>query len=646
MFGGASSERGSIDLLANRKSMGPSVMGWEDEEQDPEAEERLANKWGLGELMSQLGSGSVPGSPAGGLTPSLPFPRGMLSEEEARADAHETRSMPDLDRPRALSMLDPSSSSSAVGDGEDPPLTRRIRILERRGSASRARTQSLSDALELPSFGDLPSFAESTDLSSRRPSFTLDPLSSNIATSRLSSYSTSPITNRQSIFSLGDQTTAEEPNPRVSSSFARPGASTTASRPVSRFSIAPSTTLDAPSRSEPLDDDADDSRPLSSLSLRPTTPATFTSRFDPAFLAAQRQEIEKERPVFVNKDAGAPPAVVLMPAPLAGRPRSPPPRLRKEGPESEEDEEEEETSNDEAEVLGSQRPAGALYGRSLMDVMAERQTLQKSRARHYISGQDGRRSMMDWGESPAGQKLLAAQEVAGEEGGAEGEPAGLAAARRSRSAMSIFGPDLIYQRDMERLKLIEAEEAREREEQEERERIMWEKEREKQEKKRSGKGKLLKVRRPSGEFPREGGSDAGESAQLSFASRIRLTRDLTARSPPTSPQQPNSPAHLQGAGHSAMAPSISLPSGLTDPTDPSSSSWFPPPAPPKAPSSTSSDGEDDNYQPPPLPSRIPLTSASLQPSKKTAEQEKTSAEHSERLRRAVLMGHMTASVSY
>ncbi|ORY90271.1 hypothetical protein BCR35DRAFT_328901 [Leucosporidium creatinivorum] len=623
MFGGGSSERGSVDLLANRKSMGPSLMGWEDEEQDPEAEERLANEWGLGELMSQLGSGSVPTSPAGGVVPSLPFPKGMLGDEEAGTDAHETRSMPDLDRPRALStisLLDPSASTA----GDDPPLTRRIRILERRGSATRARTQSLGDALELPSFGDLPSFAEPSDISSRRPSLTLDPLiSPNIATHRLSSFSTSPqhFSNRQSLFSLGDRTTAEEPNPRVSSSFARPRASTTASRPISRLSLAPSTTLDPPSRDEPTaDNDADDTRPLSSLSMRPTTPATFTSRFDPAFLAAQRQEIEKERPVFANKDAGAPPAVVLMPAPLAGRPRSPPPRIRKEGSESEEEAEEEETLNDE-EILASQRPAGALYGRSLMDVMAERQNLQKSRARHYVSGQDGRRSMMDWGDSPAGQKLLAAQGVAMEEGGGggEGEPLASGAARRSKSAMSIFGPDLIYQRDIERLKVIEAEEAKEREAQEERERIVWEKEREKQEKKRSGKGKLLKAGRPSGEFPREGGSDA-------------------ARSPPTSPQQSTSPPRRQGAGHSAMVPSISLPSGLTDPAEASSSSWFPVPASSKAPSSTSSD-DDDDYRPPPVPSRIPLSASPL-PLKKTAEQEK-SAEHSERLRRAVMMGDMT-----
>lgn len=501
LFGGGSSERGSLDMLSRRRSLGPSVLALDEQEEDPEAEERLANEWGLGEIMSQLGSGSLPTSPVGGVMPLLPFPKGMVDDDD-QVEALETRSMPDLDRPRALStasLLDPSAASPSA-QGSDPPL-RRIRILERRGSDARLRTQSLGDGLQLPSFGDLPSFADMHPDTARRPS--MDPLISPNINARLSTFSTSPEEQRRSLFSLGDHTSAAEPNSRVSSTFTRPHtAMSSYSRPLSRLSIAPSTSLDPPSRGGGPIDDPDDSRPLSSLSIRPSTPATFTSRFDPAAIAAARAEIEKERPVFANKQAGAPPAIVLMPAPLAGRPQSPPHRMRKEGPESDHEDEVEALAEGDEEAGLPQRPAGALYGRSLMDVMAERQNLLRGRAKHYVSGQDGRRSMMDWGDSPAAQKVLGAQ---GEELAAdEGNPN-----RRSKGVMSVFGEDVFYKRDMERLKLIQAEEAKEREAEEEKERIVRELEAAKQEKKRSGKGKLLKASRPSGEFPRGEHIDAG-----------------------------------------------------------------------------------------------------------------------------------------
>lgn len=61
-----------------------------------------------------------------------------------------------------------------------------------------------------------------------------------------------------------------------------------------------------------------------------------------------------------------------------------------------------------------------------------------------------------------------------------------------------------------------------------------------------------------------------------------------------------------------MAPSISLPVGLANPTDGDlSSSWFPVEPPPRPPSSASSDSNGDDYEPPPVPERTPLAGTSF-----------------------------------
>jgi hypothetical protein len=184
-------------------------------------------------------------------------------------------------------------------------------------------------------------------------------------------------------------------------------------------------------------------------------PAFFTSRFDPVMLSYARQEVQNDRPIFLNKDAGALPKIVMMPAPLSGQPWVPVPKPRIEGPESDSSEEEVE------EVPRAVRAAGALYGRSLLDVLAERKAATKARQKGYIPGQDGRRSMMDWsGSAAAAQKLQA--ESAGMDVPVVGGRTAIDRVARSKSAMSIFGPDLIYQREMEKRVELEKQEALEK----------------------------------------------------------------------------------------------------------------------------------------------------------------------------------------
>jgi hypothetical protein len=198
-----------------------------------------------------------------------------------------------------------------------------------------------------------------------------------------------------------------------------------------------------------------------------------------------------------------------MPAPLAGQRLSPPKKSRKEGPsgESSDENEEEEDEEEEEEEQKPQRPAGALYGRSLMDIMEERKALQKAQQRAYVPGSDGRRGMMDWKDSPAAQESLAAKgALAKLEGRADAEdseekeeevplallPAGGAIRRKekdeaipkSRTTMSIFGPDMLYQRELAAARKLEEEERLEKEEMERREREVEEKRRVKDERRR------------------------------------------------------------------------------------------------------------------------------------------------------------------
>lgn len=221
------------------------------------------------------------------------------------------------------------------------------------------------------------------------------------------------------------------------------------------------------------------------------TPSVFTSQFDPNIIRQQREKQLAERPNFTNPEAGKPPNVILMPAPLAGQRPQPPKKPRKEGPSGDSSEEVEEEDEEELEEEKPQRPAGALYGRSLMDIMAERKALLKAQQRAYVPGSDGRRGMMDWKDSPAAQESLAAQgALAKLEGRGNAEdtdeveeevplallPAGGATRRKpktdaitkSRSGLSIFGPDMLYQRELAAARKLEEEERLEREESERR----------------------------------------------------------------------------------------------------------------------------------------------------------------------------------
>lgn len=482
--------------------------------EDSEEAERLASEWGLGGYLSQLGSGSQSGSvgsigsPLSGIL-GLPLTatnsHGISTDNDPDAtEALETHSMPDLDHARPLSAFSMYNSAQSVSGPTELPV-RRVKILERRTSDGQLKPQSL-EALNLPSFGDLASLA-----------------AGNSTTSASSPTDTRPgSVQRVSVFSLADRTTATSFPSRISSDMGRPSTSmsrpmSSYSRPLSRLSIAtsgvvrattPGSTTGFPSRQSTQEEDGnDDDEPLETLVSRPhsTSPTTpFTSRFDPAMLALARQEIEKERPVFKNKSASAPPAVVLMPAPLAGRSLSPPRKPRVDGPDDDQDSEQDpdlDGPGDEDDEATLQRPAGALYGRSLMDVMTEKKALLKARARHYDAGKDGRRSMGDWADSPAAQRFLATTGTVDDGASIVGTGA-LAKPQAphlpgSRSVMSMFGPDVIYQRDLEQLRLIEADEERERLAREELEAAEKEQERELAEQRHSGKGKLLKAKRRS-----------------------------------------------------------------------------------------------------------------------------------------------------
>lgn len=490
----SSQHEGGVDLAAARGeplspgfSFGDATgdvyhgMQASDTLEDSDEVERLTKEWGLGGYLSQLGSGSQLGSP---ISATLPLRNVMSAIDDQRGDgdnteALETHSMPDLDHARPLSSLSMYDTARSISGEVDPPL-RRVKILERRTSTGQLKPQPTGD-LKLPSFGDLSSFAGPA-VGPTSPLY--DPQSPNTE-------------HRMSVFSLGDRTSAPGPSSRLSSDNARPSTSTSRpfsslSRPISRLSLAPSAALGTASSTggkAPTTEDDEDDRPLDKLAVGRSPsppPAAFTSRFDPAVLARQREQVEKERPQFKNPSAGAPPTVILMPAPLAGQPLVSPPKPRKEGPESDKEDDE-----DEEEILAQpERPAGALYGRSLMDVMAEKKNLLKARARHYDSGRDGRRTLADYGDTVAAQRLLSTAQD-----GENGSVGKLGPAHRG--VMSMFGPDLIYERDLERLRLIEAEEEKERQARAEIEAIEREKEQAIQKERHSGKGKLLKAKRRS-----------------------------------------------------------------------------------------------------------------------------------------------------
>ncbi|GAA5888770.1 hypothetical protein JCM6882_002845 [Rhodosporidiobolus microsporus] len=658
-------------------------------ELDPEEEERLADEWGMSKALSNaasdftaggsnLASPALDGANVAGVglarfpTATAMSEAGLLDQErkaealaEAAADEDvellETRSMPDLDRPRVVSF------SEAVLDGLDQRLKERaavrfvagsgppaqvddndeaesegprIKIIERTATQrrERLRTQSLGPAMglaALPSFGDLTAVTEAGSSTSggngiaSRDSLFLGPRaraqsSFGTASARpLSAYSAAP-TRRGSIDALNAADGAASrlsiaiPSRPSTSAPRSSGSATSPTSPTSAAAPRPSTSLS-----------------FATGPLEPSTPG-FVSRFDPNFIAAQRAELLKERPRFANTEGGKPPKVVLMPAPLAGRAPSPPRKARVEGPGSDVDEEEEEEPEPE-EPEKDERPAGALYGRSLMDVMAERKAVQKSQTKAFVSGQDGRRSMFDWKEtSPAAQDALAKLEGHGGQDDPEREddvplalvPAGGTHLQKhkagrlpaSKSTVSIFGPDLIYQRELARAKELDAEERVEREKVEAIEAAKREKERLKEERRKS-RGVLKKGdRRKSGMSfaaletsreweAREGGAFEGREQPrgLDDISNLRATHPLPRQS--SSVQRPPLPqTHT-------LAPSLSIPAGLGALTSSASGGdWFRPPSPPvKLTNDSDDEDEDEMYRPRPI-SQLALRAGTATPS--------------------------------
>ncbi|GAA6038621.1 hypothetical protein JCM8097_009451 [Rhodosporidiobolus ruineniae] len=675
---------------------------------DPEEEERLADEWGLSQALSAATSDfetgmSTPASPTSetgnmagvGLArfpTSLALSEaGLLDQErkaEALADAAadedvellETRSMPDLERPRVVSFAEAvlggldqrlkeraavkavvgsSAARGATTDDEDETRSEgpRIKILERtaseRARGGRARTQSLGPTLglaSLPTFGDLTTVTEASSasgtsggrgLASQDPLF-LGPRSRPVSSSGVPSAAARSATGYSAsrrgstdALSVADALTSRL-------SMAIPGtALSSSSGPRSPISPTSPTSAGDPTRPRrpstslsfavpPPDEESSSAPPLSPSDFG------FTSRFDPRFIAAQRAELVKDRPKFSNADAGKPPKVVLMPAPLAGRPPSPVRAERPEGPDSgdedgeEEDEPEEEEPEQEEEK--DQRPAGALYGRSLMDVIAERKAVQKARQKAFVSGTDGRRQMFEWkqqeeGEarSPEAEALAKLEGHAGadEDGKDDDVPLALvpaggaqlvvakkkAAARaglpHSKSTVSIFGPDLIYQRELARAKELEAEERAEREKLEAIEAARREKERIKEEKRKS----RAKLRRKSQMSPAGGAFPALQTSQEWEAregkSPAKGTFEVIHSIQPPAHLPPASPPRQRASFAHTLAPSLSIPAGLGAlRTSASGGDWFRPPSPPVKLTNDSEDEEDEEelYRPRPISS--------------------------------------------
>ncbi|GAA5901928.1 hypothetical protein JCM5296_006305 [Sporobolomyces johnsonii] len=620
---------------------------------NPEEEERLANEWGLSDALSNVESqaGSLPTSPVEDMTGVglFRFPGTSMSEaglldlarerskneaqrEKAEMEAGgegeedvemlETRSMPDLERPTMVSFaasvldgLDARLAAAGTTKGGRDALNAaneetgseagrpRIKIIERTPAQrnARSRSQSVGPALGLR----LPSMPDFSAVSS--------------AGTSVSSKATG-IAIRDSLF-VGPSSTSGLSSGRRNSTFSNEALSGIPSRPASRASLNPAVlsagfpstddeeVLRYPAQSVSGADELPP-RPSSAFSMSHTG---FTSRFDPAMIALQREEQLKDRPVFTNPEAGQPPRIVLMPAPLAGRPPSPPRRVRVEGPgsepESDDDEEtEEEEEEEDEEEPKPQRPAGALYGRSLMDVMAERKAHMKAQQRAYVPGQDGRRNMMDWKDSPAAQGALAKLEGRAEDDDHDdGEkeedlplallPAGGALKKqkekermvKSKTHLSIFGPDLIYQRELAELRKIEE---AEREEREERERIEAEKEEKRREKEERKRAKKAKRKSGAAQLAIEAAEQPGE-----FRGPMDMQADIEREGLAYDPQEPflSAPSMSHSRTHS-LAPSLSLPA-LADPlaTSSSGSNWFEP-QPTQRPLDQE-DEEDDDEDP-------------------------------------------------
>ncbi|KAI5479234.1 hypothetical protein MNV49_003928 [Pseudohyphozyma bogoriensis] len=549
------------------KSFGGSIMGdWEDEKLDEGEVEHLAEEWGLSDLLSQLGSPTLATKAEIELKSDGAGASGGQSDTGA-GDYLETRSMPDLLRGRITSDLSIAPSVSVLEQPVDPvddtglPQVR-LKIIKRpRGSRQRAHSLGTAKTLDLPTL-DTSFLNFDTEFRSNVPR----PRSS-------SSYSLS--SRRLSDFALPSDALNTVPFPSTSSDAPRPSLS---SRPIPALSSSPFPPSGDQSRARtPSTDESMAARPTSAFSM---TPSTFTSRFDPQMQALAKQELEKDRPVFANKKAGAPPKTILLPAPLAGQPLAPPPRVRVEGPESDsEPEDEVEAATGEGDDADSslmqswsknRRPAGRLYGRSLMDVLADRKEANKAQQRHHNPALDGRRPMAEWSDSPAARAQLAASALL--------EPETLP---RTKSSLSIFGPDLIYQRDMRKRLELDAIENAEREEEERKEAEIRERERLKNERKKLVR-KSMQLARDAAERKLEGVPSPLPSSPSTTADKIE--------SPVLVSNVPLVPKHT-------ITPSLSLPTGISS----SNEDWFKV----DAASSSGSESSDDDSEERPVDSQRP-----------------------------------------
>lgn len=212
----------------------------------------ISEEWGMTDYLSQLGSGSLAGIGDG-----------------------DTRSQPDRLQPEPL---EPDRDEGP--DVVSPPS--RLLILERDPTAPpRLHTRQSSVKLDLSPFPSLFETDEPDQLAvrprHRRGSSALDARPPSRLSNAVTDELDAPRSRRMSASSLTIATRLSQADaPELSAPMSRAG---------SRMSQQTTDLLG--------DDDA---------SL-----AGWTSRFDPTMLIKARQEIEKDRPVFASKSAGAPP---------------------------------------------------------------------------------------------------------------------------------------------------------------------------------------------------------------------------------------------------------------------------------------------------------------------------------------------------
>ncbi|GAA5867935.1 hypothetical protein JCM3774_004729 [Rhodotorula dairenensis] len=629
-------------------------------------EERLADEWGLGEALSRAASVSSPEAP-GGAVPSLEASdrpqsgqvdaelpsRGRDASAAGRLGREDdleilaTRSEPALSRRATTTFADEvlgnleqrlQAAATSSGTLERAPAATlddgymsdgpRLKILERTPSQRRCerRPQSAATLPALPSLNNIAGrgFEEGDWASGAAGGIaTRDSLFRGTQAARRKSPTTG------SVSSGGQRLT------RPSSSVECYGVST---RPPTRLSTAfpcETTTsaehgqaeLSEPSRSPTGFRGPDPVRPKSAMSA-------YTSRFDPAVMAAQKAELVKDRPKFIDPDAGKPPQVVLMPAPLAGQPQLPAQPPRPEGPDPSDDAGSsvfEDGEDDDEVPPGLQepkRPAGALYGRSLLDVMAERKALLKGQQRAYVPGSDGRRQMFDLHAPDAQQQVLRDPSAATlTERVRPDDPVIVDDSPRRRSGapratladrkavQSIFGPDMLYQRELAMAKELEALEQRERAAREELEALKRDEAEQRKVRNKLRKGDAAKKRKARGKRGEKKTVEHAAATAVEAAAPTEwvgpLERDRAEvfepeqsylEQAPKDTLEPPQPRH-------SIAPSLSVPRGLGNAGIPASSSdWFRTDEErAEAVEADTSDEEDgaDAYRPRPLSSLAP-----------------------------------------